>query len=184
VLLAKRQEEEEVANQRNLESLTSLRKSLEGQSSFYVVNYQGLTSEGLGGLRKELRNVGARLVVAKNTLINLAIKDKGFEMNDLLKGPSALVLVGEDAIGPVKALVDYAKKNDKGIPNAKGGVLDGAVIDAKRFEDIASLPSKDVLRSELLGVLEAVPSQLVSVLGGKQQEFVGILDAKVQQASA
>jgi large subunit ribosomal protein L10 len=170
-----------VANQRNTESLTALRESLKGRSSFYLVDYQGLTSEGLGALRKELRNSGARLIVAKNTLINIALKDGGHDFANVLNGPSALVLVGEDPVGPAKALVEFAKKNDKGIPAPKGGVLDGSSISAKQFTDIAQLPSKDELRSELLGVLQAPGSNLVGVLGAKQQELVGILDAKAQQ---
>ncbi|HEX2865049.1 MAG TPA: hypothetical protein VHN99_10810, partial [Deinococcales bacterium] len=68
-----------------------------------------------------------------------------------------------------------------GIPNPKAGLLDGAPIDANRFEDIAKLPSKLELYAELLGVLQAAPSNLVGVLQGKLQEFVGILDAQVNK---
>ena len=172
-----------MANQRNTASLASLRESLQGRQNFFLVDYQGLTSEGLGALRKELRHSGAKLVVAKNTLINLALKDGGFDFANLLKGPSALVLVQDDPVAAAKVLSEFAKKNDKGIPNAKGGVLDGAKIDAKQLQTVANLPSKDVLRAELVGVLQAPLAELVGVLGGKLQEFVGILDAKVQKES-
>jgi large subunit ribosomal protein L10 len=171
-----------MANPRNQQMLAELRQSLESRSSFYLVNYQGLTALGLSDLRKTLRKDGAQLIVAKNTLINIALQDKGFDFSATLSGPTALVVVGEDPVSPVKTLVEYAKKNDKGIPAAKGGVLDGAKIGPERFEAIANLPSKDVLRAELLGVLQSVASDLVGTLQGKLQEFVGILDAKVQQA--
>ena len=172
-----------MANQRNTESLAALRETLQGRTNFFLVDYQGLTSEGLGALRKELRQNGAKLVVAKNTLINIALKDGGFDFANVLHGPSALVLVQDDPVGAAKALTEFAKKNDKGIPAAKGGVLDGAQISAKQLEAVANLPSKDVLRAELVGVLQAPLSELVGVLGGKLQEFVGILDAKVQKES-
>ncbi len=168
-----------MANPRNTTNLEALKKSLSGASSFYLVNYQGLTSSGLGDLRSELRKNGAKLLVAKNTLIRIALEGRGAEFANVLEGPTALVLVGNDAIGPIKTLTEFAKKNDKGIPVPKGGVLDGAKIDANRFSDIAKLPSRDELRAELLGVLEAPASGLVSVLGAKQQELVGILEAKV-----
>jgi large subunit ribosomal protein L10 len=172
-----------MANVRNQQTLAELRQSLESRSSFFLVNYQGLTAQGLGDLRKTLRKEGAQLLVAKNTLINIALQDKGFDFSESLTGPTALVVVGsDDPVSPVKTLVEYAKKNDKGIPAAKGGVLDGAKIGPERFEAIANLPSKDVLRAELLGVLQSVASDLVGTLQGKLQEFVGILDAKVQQA--
>jgi large subunit ribosomal protein L10 len=163
-------EEANVANPRNTETLASLRQVLDGQSSFYVVNYQGLPSNDVVKLRKELRGVGATMVVAKNTLMHKALEEKGFAMRDLFHGPSALVLVGEDAITPIKTLSEFAKKNDKGIPSAKGGVLDGEVMDSKKLEMISTLPSKDELRGQIVGVLMS-----------KLQEFVGILEAKVEK---
>lgn len=170
-----------MANVRNQESFAALREALSGATNFFLVDYQGLTAGGLSDLRSEMRKADARLVVAKNTLINLALKGEGHDFESTLKGPTALVLVGADPVGPVKALVEFRKRNDKGIPAPKGGVLDGSAIGPERFEDIARLPSKTELYAELLGVLQAAPSNLVGVLGGKLQEFVGILDAKVNK---
>jgi large subunit ribosomal protein L10 len=160
--------EKNVANIRNTETLASLKAALEGQSSFYVVNYQGLPSNQIVALRKELRSIGASILVAKNTLIHKAVSERGFEMRDVFHGPSALVLVGDDAVTPVKRLAEFAKKNDKGIPQAKGGVLDGEMLDAKKLEALSNMPSKDELRAQVVGVLSS-----------KLSEFVGILEAKV-----
>ncbi len=162
--------EANVANPRNTETLASLRQALDGQSSFFVVNYQGLPANDVVKLRKELRGVGATMVVAKNTLMHKVISERGFEMRDLFHGPSALVLVGEDAVTPIKTLSEFSKKNDKGIPSAKGGVLDGEMLDAKKLDMISSLPSKQELRGQVVGVLSS-----------KLQEFVGILEAKVEK---
>lgn len=159
-----------MANPRNTETLESLRSALKGQSSFFVVDYQGLPANEVVKLRKELRSVGASLMVAKNTLMHKALSENGFEMRDLFHGPSALVLVGEDAVTPIKTLTEFAKKNDKGIPSGKGGVLDGEYLDAKKFDDISKLPSKQELRGQIVGVLSS-----------KLQEFVGILEAKVEK---
>ena len=159
-----------MANPRNTETLESLRSALKGQSSFFVVDYQGLPANEVVKLRKELRSVGASLMVAKNTLMHKALSENGFEMRDLFHGPSALVLVGEDAVTPIKTLTEFAKKNDKGIPSGKGGVLDGEYLDAKKFDDISKLPSKHELRGQIVGVLSS-----------KLQEFVGILEAKVEK---
>ena len=159
-----------MANPRNTETLETLRAALKGQSSFFVVNYQGLPANEVVKLRKELRGVGASLLVAKNTLMHKALSENGFEMRDLFHGPSALVLVGEDAVTPIKTLSEFAKKNEKGIPAGKGGVLDGDILDANKFEAISKLPSKQELRGQIVGVLSS-----------KLQEFVGILEAKVEK---
>lgn len=172
-----------MANQRNKESLAALQASFADAGSFFLVDYQGLTAGGLSDLRKQMRDSGSRLVVAKNTLIHLALTGRGLDFAQTLKGPTAVVFVGEDVVGPAKALVEFAKKNDKGAPAPKGGLLDGSMIGPERFEQIASLPSKRDLQAELLGVLQAAPQNLVGVLGAKLQEFVGILDAKAQKAS-
>lgn len=170
-----------MANQRNQESYAALRESLSGARNFFLVDYQGLTAGGLGDLRSEMRKNGARMVVAKNTLINLALQGEGQDFSSVLRGPTALVLVGDDPVAPVKALVEFAKRNDKGIPVPKGGLLDGAAIGPDRFGAIAELPSKQELYAELLGVMQAAPANLVGVLGAKLQEFVGILDAKANK---
>ena len=159
-----------MANPRNTQTLEELRSALKGQSSFFVVDYQGLPANEVVKLRKELRGVGASLMVAKNTLMHKALAENGFEMRDLFHGPSALVLVGEDAVTPIKTLTEFAKKNDKGIPSGKGGVLDGEYLDAKKFDDISKLPGKQELRGMVVGVLSS-----------KLQEFVGILEAKVEK---
>jgi large subunit ribosomal protein L10 len=173
-----------VANQRNQDTFAALREDLSGATSYFLVDYQGLTAGGLSNLRDEMRKNGARLIVAKNTLINLATQAHGQDFSASLKGPTALVLVGEDPVAPVKALVEFRRKNDKGIPAPKAGLLDGAAIGPDRFEDIAKLPSKNELYSELLGVLQAAPANLVGTLQAKLQEFVGILDAKANQQEA
>ena len=159
-----------MANPRNTETLETLRAALKGQTSFFVVDYQGLPANEVVKLRKELRGVGASLLVAKNTLMHKALSENGFEMRDLFHGPSALVLVGEDAVTPIKTLSEFAKKNEKGIPSGKGGVLDGDILDANKFEAISKLPSKQELRGQIVGVLSS-----------KLQEFVGILEAKVEK---
>lgn len=170
-----------MANIRNETTLAALREALQGATSFFLVDYQGLNAAGLTRLRKEMRGTGARFFVAKNTLINLAVKDLGHDLSDSLRGPTALVIAGKDPVAPVKVMMEFRKKNERGIPNPKAGLLEGALLDAARFEDIAKLPSKLELYSELLGVLQAAPSNFVGVLQGKLQEFVGVLDAQVNK---
>nr|WP_255578745.1 MULTISPECIES: 50S ribosomal protein L10 [unclassified Deinococcus] len=153
-----------VANDKNQQTLSSLKGSLTGVDTFYVVDYQGLTAGQLGKLRKDIREKGGQLIVAKNTLINLALQDGGRDFADALKGPSAIVVAQEDPAGVAKALSDAAKGNDKGIPAVKAGFVEGNRVDVKVVERLASLGSKQSLQGELVGVLSAHLSNFVGVL--------------------
>lgn len=162
-------------NQRNQSTLTTLRSSLEGVDTFYVVDYQGLTAGQLSALRKQIGEKGGQLIVAKNTLINLALRERG-DFSGELKGPSAIVLAAQDPAGVAKALSDTAKGNDKGIPAMKAGYLEGKKVGLDVVTRIASLGTKDQLYAELVGVL-----------GAHQSNFVGILEAykaKLEESAA
>lgn len=153
-----------MANEKNQQTLGSLKKSLTDIETFYVVDYQGLTAGQLSKLRKDIREKGGQLIVAKNTLINLALQEGGRDFTDALKGPSALVLAQDDPAGVAKALSDSSKSNDKGIPAIKGGFVEGRKVDVKVVERLASLGSKQQLQAELVGVLSAHLSGFVGIL--------------------
>lgn len=171
-------------SKRNIENLEALTATLKGaEGSFFVVNYQGLESGPTSKLRKAVREKGGEMIVAKNTLIAKAMSDLGLPAIEGLNGPSAVVIFNEPA-GAAKALREFAKTNDKGIPALKSGVLSGQALTGKQVEALADLPSQKELQAELVGVLSATMSNLVGVLGGKAQEFVGILDSYVQKREA
>lgn len=165
-----------MANPRNATSLTELREVMGDAKTFFLVNYQGLTAAEVGSLRKKVRNAGGRMLVAKNTLINVVLKDHGFEgFGDLLQGPTALVLVGDDVAAPVKALTEYIKDHPKELPVAKGGMLQGSKVAADAFERISKLPTREQVYSQLVGVLQGPLQQLVTVLEGPQRNLVGVV---------
>ena len=168
-------------SERNRRLLETLESSLEGVDTFLLVDYQGLDAKAEGTLRRLLKERGARFVVAKNTLIERALQDLNIPQPEL-KGPSALVF-GADPSVTAKALKEFARGNEKGIPRLKGGVLSRKLLSLREAETLAELPSRDELRAELVSVLEAPLSQLLQVLSGVSQELVGILDAYVGQQS-
>lgn len=166
-----------MANPRNNASVEQLTGLLAGVKTFFLVDYQGLSAGELGSLRAKLREAGGRLLVAKNTLINVVLEQQGVEgFASTLKGPTALVLVGEDPVAPAKVLADFAKAHAKDLPVAKGGLLQGGKVDKAALGKIATLPSRQQLQSELVGVLLAPLQQLVGVLEGPQRNLVGVLN--------
>lgn len=162
-----------MANEKNQQTLGSLKDSLQGIETFYVVDYQGLTAGQLTQLRKDIREKGGQLIVAKNTLLNLALQEGGRDFDDALKGPSALVLAQEDPAGVAKALSDAAGRNDRGIPTVKGGFVEGSKVDVAVVQRLASLGSKTTLQAELVGVLSAHLSNFVAILEAYREKLEG-----------
>ena len=171
-----------MANPRNQASVAQLRELLADASTFFLVDYQGLSAGDLHALRAKVRAAGGRLLVAKNTLVNVVLKEHGVEgFETTLQGPTAIVLVGEDPVAPAKALTDFAKDHPKDLPAAKGGRLQGSVVGPETLAKIAKLPPREQLLSELIGVLQAPLTQLVGVLSAPQRDLVTVIDNYVSK---
>ncbi len=165
-----------MANPKNATSVGQLRSLLGEAKTFFLVDYQGLSADQIGVLRTRVRDAGGRMLVAKNSLINVVLKEQGVEgVATQLKGPTALVLVGDDPVAPAKALTDFARDHPNDLPAPKGGLLQGAVIEAAAIARVAKLPARDQLLSELLGVLQAPLQQAVGVLGAAPQNLVSVI---------
>jgi large subunit ribosomal protein L10 len=165
-----------MANPRNEESVKALRGLLADAKTFFLVDYQGLSAGEFNSLRRQVRDAGGQVLVAKNTLINVVLKEQGVEgFGETLRGPTALVLVGDDPVAPAKALTEFAKGHAKDLPSAKGGMLQGGQVGPEALAKIAKLPSRQQLLSELLGVMQAPLQQLVGVLEGPGRNLVSVM---------
>lgn len=134
-----------------------------GAQSVVVVDYRGLTVEQDTELRKQLREAGVTYKVYKNTFMVRAFKGTEFEgLAPYLEGPSAIAISTEDATAPARVLAEFAKKADK--LEIKGGVVEGNVYDAKGMAAIASIPSREVLISRLLGSLQSPMANFARVI--------------------
>ncbi len=137
--------------------------SIKEAQSVVLVDYRGLTVEQDTQLRKSLREAGVTYKVYKNTMMNFAFKGTDFEgLSEYLNGPSAVAISTEDATAPARVLAEFAKKAPK--LEIKAGVVEGNVYDAKGMEAIASIPSRDVLISKLLGSLQSPITNFARVM--------------------
>ena len=126
--------------------------NFQASQSISVVEYRGLSVAQLEALRKELRQDGVELEVLKNTFVQKAVESLGYaDLADQLVGPNAYVFSKKDAVTGPKALVKFAKRNDKLI--IKGGVVEGRVVDEEQMKTIAKLPNKEGMLSMLLSCL-------------------------------
>lgn len=131
--------------------------------SVVLVDYRGLTVEQDTELRRNLREAGVVYKVYKNTYMTRAFKDTAYEsLTQYLEGPSAVAISTDDATAPARLLAEFAKKADK--LEIKAGVVEGTVYDAKGISSIASIPSRDVLISKLLGSLQSPITNFARVM--------------------
>ena len=128
-----------------------------------LVDYRGLTVEQDTLLRKQLREAGVGYKVYKNTFMNFAFKGTDCEgLTDLLEGPSAMATCDTDATAAARVLCKFAKTAPA--LEIKGGVVEGTVYDAKGMASIASIPSREVLISKLLGSLQSPITNFARVM--------------------
>lgn len=131
--------------------------------SVVLVNYSGLTVEQDTALRKELREAGVVYKVYKNTMINFAIKDTEFaDLAQHLEGPTAIAVCKDDATAAARVLAKFAKTAEA--LEIKGGVVDGVYYDQAGIAQIASIPSREVLLSKLLGSMQSPITNFARVI--------------------
>jgi large subunit ribosomal protein L10 len=153
------------------ELVRGLKKKMEGADALYYTDFTGLNVKNMTALRRSFRKAGVDYVVIKNSLALRAVNESGLTAPKL-KGPTGVV-IAKDAIVAAKLLTDFAKKNEDR-PSVKGGLYEGAAIDAALVKKLALMPTRDEALGQFLGYLN-------SMLSG----FAGLLEArKVQLESS
>jgi large subunit ribosomal protein L10 len=133
-----------------------------------LAEYRGLTVEALNKLRVEARAKGVYLHVLKNTLARRAVAGTSFEAAaDAMVGP-LIYGFSEDAVAAAKVIADFAKTNDKLV--LKGGAYGGKALDVAALKALASVPSKEVLLSQLAGLLTSPVQRTAAVLAALAQK--------------
>ena len=128
--------------------------AIEGAQSVVLVDHRGLTVQQDTELRKQLREAGVTYKVYKNTMMNFAFKGTDCEgLSDLLNGPSAIAVSKDDATAPARILCEFAKKAPK--LEVKGGVVEGKVVDVAAINEVAQIPSREVLLGRLFGSFQS-----------------------------
>ena len=150
---------------------------------FIVVNYQGLKVAHLTEFRKRLRQAGAEVHVVKNSIFQIAAKEAGVgELNGSLAGQIAVVTGQKDISAAAKAVKNFGAEFDK--LKVKFGFLNNKRLADTDIMALADLPSIEVLRSKLLGVLNAPAQKLVTLLNTPAQQLARVIKAKSEKAEA
>ena len=146
-----------------------------------LAEYRGLTAGQMNRLRSAVRAVNGRCRVTKNRLAKRAIGDGDYaQLNDMLKGPTALIIGFKDPVAIAKVAVKLADEMPK--LAIKGAVLDGQLMPAGSVKALAELPSREVLFAQLLGLLQAPASQLLRTLNEPGARLARLVDALAKRA--
>ncbi|HEY9687062.1 MAG TPA: 50S ribosomal protein L10 [Coleofasciculaceae cyanobacterium] len=158
------------------ETVSQLKAVLDKATIAIVADYRGLTVGELTELRRELLKEQAQFTVAKNTLTIHALEGTGMQvLNDVLKGPTALLLGQADQVAPVKVLTTFLSKNKKA-NEIRGGYLDGKLLSPAEVEQLAKLPPLEELRGKLVGAINSPLAGTVAALSSPQRGLVNVLD--------
>ena len=131
-------------------------------SSVFITHYQGLSVKQIDELRSEMRKHGILFKITKNRITKLALEGSKFKkLENLFSGPTAIAF-SEDAITSAKILTKFAKKNS----NLKiiGGIMEEEPLSVEEVEKIATLPTLDEARSNIVGILATPAQKIISIL--------------------
>jgi large subunit ribosomal protein L10 len=144
-------------------TIEALATEIQGADAIFAVDYRGISVPQAAELRIKLREADATFKVVKNSLTERAADQVGAQtLKPLLQGPTALTFVRGDAALAAKALADYARITQ--LLPFKGGLMDGAEVDADQIRAISRLPSRQVLYGQLVGIVASPISGLVRTL--------------------
>ena len=171
-------------NRRQKEDVVAdLSAALKDSQAVFLTDFKGLKVNELSGLRRKIGEAGGEYRVVKNTLFRLAAKGTGAQaVEDLVTGNNGMGMAKGDPVPVAKALVDYAKTNDRIV--IKGGALGGKKLTFEQVKAMADLPSREVLLAMLFGTMNAVPTGFVRVLAAVPQKLVYALAAIRDQKEA
>jgi large subunit ribosomal protein L10 len=136
---------------------------LDGVRGVFLADFSGMTVEKVSLLRKKCREQRIEFHVVKNTLLKRALNAREISaLDDHLNGPTAVVFSAVSEMSPAKVLVDFAKEHER--PRVKAAFVDGQLFDDKAVKQLAALPSREVLLSQVLSTFIAPMTQFLAAI--------------------
>jgi large subunit ribosomal protein L10 len=164
-------------------AIAEIADQIKESQAVFAVDYRGITVAQVAELRGKLRDSDATFRVVKNTLTERAADAADAEaLKSILEGPTALTFVRGDAAAAAKAIADFQKATGGELLPFKGGLMEGAAVDAAQISAISKLPSRQVLYGQLVGLVASPISGLArslnQLVGGLAVALGGVLEKK------
>jgi large subunit ribosomal protein L10 len=164
------------------EQVTALHGVFKDANVVVVAHYSGLTVAQMQNLRKQMRQAGAAVKVAKNRLAKIALEGTDAAVVvPLLKGPTLIAYSGDPVAAP-KVAADFAKANEKFV--ILGGSMGKTALDANGVKALAALPSLDELRAKIVGLIQAPATKVAQVVNAPAAKLASVVQAYAAKSEA
>jgi large subunit ribosomal protein L10 len=164
------------------EQVTALNGVFKDASVVVVAHYSGLTVAQMQTLRKQMRQAGASVKVAKNRLAKIALEGTDVaSIAPLLKGPT-LIAFSNDPVAAPKVASDFAKAHEKFV--ILGGAMGKTTLDLNGVKQLASLPSLDELRAKIVGLVQAPATKIAQVVNAPAAKLARVVQAYASKGEA
>ena len=151
------------------EEVSKLAEKLKEAKVILLTDYRGINVADVTKLRADLRNTNSEYKVIKNNIIKRALDANGESgLDDLLEGPTAIVIGTEDYLEPSKVIYNFSKNNE--FYKIKGGIIEGKVMTAEEIITLAKLPSRQELMAKLAGALLGNITKLAIALDAVREQ--------------
>ena len=166
-----------MAKQEKVDKVDELKEIFKNSCGLIFADHSGLKAEDAVGVRDKLVEVNSYLKIIKNTLALIAAKDvfKDLNLEEVLKGPTSIVVSGEDMISTAKVIEDFSKNLD--VLKIKAGIFENRLLNPEEVEKFASLPGREVLLTNLVISIKSPITGLVNVLSALTRDLVLVLNA-------
>ena len=164
------------------EQVTALNGVFKDTNVVVVAHYSGLTVAQMQTLRKQMKQAGASVKVAKNRLAKIALEGTDVaSIAPLLKGPT-LIAFSSDPVAAPKVAIDFAKAHEKFV--ILGGAMGKTALDPNGVKQLASLPSLDELRAKIVGLIQAPATKIAQVVNAPAAKLARVVQAYASKGEA
>lgn len=150
---------------------------IKGSKALVFANFKGVSVKNITAIRRELRKSGSSWQVLKKTLLNIALKNAGVEVDARALDGQVGVAFSQDEVAAAKVIADFQKANKDVTLTIEGGALGAKSLTANEVKALAKLPSQDELRAQLVGTLQTPIAGFVRTLSANLSGLVQVLKA-------
>jgi len=169
-----------ISKERKEELVAQYADMLNRSQGLILTEFRGITDKDLKTVRKAVREANGAYRITKTRLLIRALQDAGYPVPDELRGmPLAVGFCYGDVPAVAKALTDLTKNSD--VLSIRGGLMGQTFVDAEGVKAIADLPPLDVLRAQLLGLLDAPAANLVGVVQAGVAQVINVINAYAEK---
>ena len=164
------------------EAVAALRQVFSQAGAIVVAHYSGLTVAQMQNLRKQAREAGASVQVAKNRLAKIALDGSSVaDISPLLKGPT-LIAFSDDPVAAPKVAMAFAKDHDKFV--ILGGAMGATLLNQDGVKSLATLPSLDELRAKIVGLVQAPATKIAQLSTAPAAKLARVFGAYAKRDAA